>query len=158
MTLYEITDEIELLSQLDDKTDEEAVEILGILESNYVDKLQSYGKVMQNIKSDMEAVNTEIQRLSDKKDRLEKNLDRLKNGIKESMTRLNINKVKTPLFSFNISNSAPKIEIAQNAKIPPEFLVYKEPTVNKTELKKAVQNGLIIDGVSLIQGKRLLIK
>lgn len=160
MTLYEITNEIELRSKLEDSetNSEETIKILEILENNYMDKLESYGKVLQNIKSDIEVVNAEIKRLINKKENLETSLEKLKNGIKESMIRLNMRQVKTPLFSFSISNSIPKIEIGIDAKIPKEFLTYKEPQINKIELKKAIQDGLIIDGVRLLQNKRLIIK
>ena len=160
MTLYEITNEIELRNRLEDSetNSEETIKILEILENNYIDKLERYGKVLQNIKSDIEALSEEIKRLSGKKESLERSFENLKNGIKESMIRLNMRQVKTPLFSFSISNSIPKIEIGIDAKIPKEFLTYKEPQVNKIELKKAIQDGLIVDGVRLLQGKRLVVK
>ena len=160
MTLYEITNEIELRNRLEDSetNSEEAIKILEILENNYIDKLERYGKVLQNIKSDIEALSEEIKRLSGKKESLERSFENLKNGIKESMIRLNMKQVKTPLFTFSIGNSIPKIEIASDAKIPEEFLIHKDPQINKIELKKAIQDGLIVDGVRLLQGKRLVVK
>lgn len=51
-----------------------------------------------------------------------------------------------------------QIHIEDHAKIPEEFLKYKEPDIDKTALKKAVKGGLELAGVSIVEKQNLQIK
>jgi hypothetical protein len=42
--------------------------------------------------------------------------------------------------------------------LPDEFLRFKNPEINKADLKKAVKNGLKIDGVRLVSKENISIK
>ena len=50
------------------------------------------------------------------------------------------------------------LEIAEGASVPAEYLKYKEPEVNKAELKKAIKAGLQIEGVRISENKNIQIK
>lgn len=67
-------------------------------------------------------------------------------------TKFETTKVKV---SFTKSES---LEISEGAVIPEEYLRYKEPEVNKTDLKKAVKAGLVLNGVQLVKKNNIQIK
>lgn len=57
--------------------------------------------------------------------------------------------------SFRKSES---LEILEGAVIPDEYLKFKEPEVNKTDLKKAIKEGLQLPGVSIVENQNIQIK
>jgi hypothetical protein len=57
--------------------------------------------------------------------------------------------------SFRKSES---LEIAEGTIIPDEYLRFKEPEVNKTDLKNAVKAGRTIEGVQIVEKKNIQIK
>ena len=50
------------------------------------------------------------------------------------------------------------VEIMEGAVIPDEYLRFKEPEVNKADLKKAIKAGLTIGGVQLVESNNIQIK
>ena len=46
----------------------------------------------------------------------------------------------------------------EGAVIPDEYLRFKEPEVNKTELKAALKKGVQIAGVSIVENQNIQIK
>ena len=57
--------------------------------------------------------------------------------------------------SFKKSES---LEISEEAVIPDEYLRFKEPEVNKADLKKAIKAGLTIGGVWIEEKNNIQIK
>ena len=60
------------------------------------------------------------------------------------------------MYSFNIKNSE-ALEVDSIDNIPREFLRIKKEA-DKVEIKKALKNGLIIDGCRIVENKSLMIK
>ena len=59
------------------------------------------------------------------------------------------------VVSFRKSKS---IDIQPNANIPDEFLIIQEPKPDKAGLKKAIQAGAVINGVSIVEKSNISIK
>lgn len=153
MNLYQINQEI--LSCVDMESgellDEEKFEALQI---TLEEKLEGMGCWIKNLEADAAALKAEEQALAERR----KSVERTIANKKEFLTRfLNGRSFETSKVKISFRKSE-SLEVSDGAKIPEEYLRFKEPEVNKAELKKAVKNGLIVDGVQLVERQNLQLK
>lgn len=110
-------------------------------------KAENYAKVMKNLEGDIVAIKAEIDRLTSKKKAIENNIKNMKATLQSVMEATGKTKFKTELFSFGIQKNAPSVVIDTDINnLPPEFLKFREPEVNKTAIKEAIQNGEDLSG------------
>lgn len=110
-------------------------------------KAENYAKVMKNLEGDIVAIKSEIDRLTSKKKAIENNIKNMKANLQSVMEATGKTKFKTELFSFGIQKNAPSVVIDTDINnLPPEFLKFREPEVNKTAIKEAIQNGEDLSG------------
>ena len=153
MNLYEIDNEI--LGCVDVETGEifdfEKFEELSMTRDA---KIENVCLWIKNLKAEAEALKAEKDAFAQRQKAAENKMESLKKYISSYLdgTKFETAKVKV---SFRKSES---LEISEDAKIPDEFLKFKEPEVNKTDLKKAVKNGLQIAGVALVENQNIQIK
>ena len=162
--LYEITqDYMTILAmmedpELDPRTLADTMEgIEGELEV----KAENYAKVIRNLEADVTGIKAEIDRLSERKKTIENNIKRMKEALQVSMETTGKTKFKTELFSFSVRNNAPKVVMDEEyiENVPERFLKYSEPTINRTAIKEAIQNGENLEGLAhLEQSKSITIK
>ena len=109
---------------------------------------------IKNLKAEAEALKAEEKAFNERRKVAENKMESLKKYIASYLdgTKFETAKVKV---SFRKSES---LEISEGANIPDEFLKFKEPEVNKTELKKALKAGMHFDGVSIVQNQNIQIK
>ena len=164
MTLYEITnDYLQLMTMLEDpELDPQTLsDTMEGIEGELEDKAESYGKIAKNIEGDIVALKAEKERLTKKIQTKENNLKRLKETLQFSMEATGKNKIKTPLFSFSIRKNAPAVVMDEPyiENVPERFLKYSDPTINRTAIKEAIQNGEDLEGIAhLEQSTSLTIK
>ena len=162
--LYEITqDYLQILSMMEDpELDPQTLaDTMEAVEGELEVKAENYAKVMKNLEADVAGIKAEIDRLSERKKTIENNIKRMKEALQFSMETTGKTKFKTELFSFNIQKNAPTVVIdaSDPNNIPPDFLKFKEPEVDKTAIKAAIQNGMDLTGVAhLEQSESLRIK
>lgn len=123
MTLYELTGKyLMLLDMMDDPSvDEKAIaDTMESLEAEIEDKADAYAKIIAELDGRLFGVMQERDRLDDRAKMLSRNIDRLKKNLKESMEATGKTKFKTPLFSFWLQESGPKI--AYKLMVQPEVL------------------------------------
>ena len=124
-------------------------------------KAESYAKVMKNLEADVAGIKAEIDRLSERKKTIENNIKRMKEALQYSMETTGKTKFKTELFSFSVRNNAPKVVMDEEylENVPERFLKYSDPTINRTAIKEAIQNGEDLEGIAhLEQSTSLTIK
>ena len=164
MTIYEITsDYLQLMQmmedpELDPKTLADTME--GI-EGELEDKADNYARVMKNMEADLNGIKAEIDRLSTRKKTIENNIKRMKEALQFSMETTGKTKFKTELFSFGIRKNAPAVVMDEPyiENVPERFLKYSDPTINRSAIKEAIQNGEDLEGLAhLEQSKSLTIK
>lgn len=152
MTLYEITDEARQIQDLIENAVDENGEPrelnedeLGIIshfflenQEHFEEKIDSYGKVMANLKlqedtakAQKDAYKSELDRLSARARAFGNRRESLKLNLQYAMELLHKDKVKTALFSFNIQNKPMSINIdnAVLSSIPDKYL--KKKSVNQ---------------------------
>ena len=157
-SIYEITDDFLRIQdmmedpELDSQTLADTFEAIdGELEI----KAESYAKVMKNLEGDLAGIKTEIDRLTSKKKTIENNIKNMKATLQSVMEVTGKTKFKTDLFSFGIQKNAPSvvIDVEDVRDIPEDYLKFKEPEVDKTAIKAAINDGVDLTGIAHLETK-----
>lgn len=153
MNLFEINQEI--MSCVDTETGELLdEEKFAALQIDMQDKLEGLGCWIKNLEADAAALKAEEQAFAERRKSVERQIANKKQYLSNFLDGEKFETLRVKI-SFRKSES---LEVSEDAKIPEEFLKYKEPEVNKVDLKKAVKAGLVLDGVQLVQKQNIQIK
>ena len=153
MKLYEI--DAEIMGCIDEETGEIFdIDRFNQLAFEREAKIENICLWIKNLKAEAEALKAEKEVFAVRQKAAEKKIDSLKKYMEMCLegTPFETPKVKV---TFRKSEA---IEIMEGAEIPDEFLRFKEPEVNKTELKAALKKGLCIAGVSIVEKNNIQIK
>ena len=111
------------------------------------------------------ALEQEKKAISDRIKQKQTKADSLKRYLLEQMEEIGRTKIDTPKAVISVRNNAESVQIDNPAAFiewaernRDDLLKFKEPEINKTALKKEMQNGLCISGVSLVRNKSLVLK
>lgn len=160
-TIYELTNSyMDLLYLLEDgEMDAEALrDTMEGIEGEIEIKAENYAKVMTELKARSEALTNESKRLAERAAAINNNVDRMKHALEMMMETTGKTKFKTNLFSFNIQNNPPSVDIAENANIPEVFLIEQPPKIDKKGILEALKAGKEVDGCTIKQGRSLRIR
>lgn len=154
--IYEITnDYLQIMAMLEDSDldPQTLADTMEGIEGEFEIKAENYAKVMKNLEGDILAIKTEIDRLTAKKKALENNIKNMKSTLQTAMETTGKTKFKTELFSFNIQKSAPAVVIDEQyiENIPDKYLKYKDPEIDKTAIKDAIQKGEDLGGIAHLE-------
>lgn len=153
MNLYEIDERIL------DCVDVETGEIFDIdkfeeLSIEREVKIENICLWIKNLTAEAEAIKAEKINLEARQKAKTNKIDSLKKYIS---TYLEGSKFETARVKVSFRKSE-SLEYEDIYKIPEEYLKYKEPEVNKTELKNALKKGLKVEGVSIVEKQNIQIK
>lgn len=165
MKLYELTQNYRNLESLLDNLGEQeglTVEMihgaLGQVEDDIHTKIENTCKVIKEIEADSIGIDEEIKRLSALKKQKENAVKKLKEYVEFEMNGIGLTKVEGKLFKISFRTTK-AVNITDQSKLEERFINRKvTETANKTEIKKAIKNGEIIEGAELIENKSLQIK
>ena len=154
--IYELTqDYLRLLEMAEDpELDPEVIaDTFEGIEGELEIKAENYAKVMKNLEGDIAALKAEEERLAKKRKAIENNIKRMKGILQEAMELTGKTKFKTDLFSFGIQKNAPSVVIdaADIRDIPEDYLKFKEPEVDKTAIKNAINAGVNFEGLAHLE-------
>ena len=160
MTIYEINEAIMQALEIDPETGEllnpEALEELQIAREQ---KLENIALWIKNLESDANEIKSEIKALTDRAKAKENRAKSLRELLAYN---LNGEKFETPKVACSFRKStvvetAPELTdwLRQNRD---DLLRYKEPEIDKTGLKKALQNGEEIPFAMLVDKNNIQIK
>lgn len=157
MNLYEIKQSIqEAIDKCIDMETGEIInpELLDNLNEQLNIKRENIALYIKNLVADSKAIDEEIKNLTARKRSMNNKVDWLKSYLANDLQG---NKFETPkvVVSFRKSKA---IDIQPNAEIPDEFLIMQEPKPDKAGLKKAIQSGEVIAGVSIVEKQNISIK
>ena len=156
MNLYEIT-ALQKAAEIEEDTEikQDLQELIAIeLEK----KSNNIIYAIKNIESNNIAIDAEIERLKAIKERNVKNVDSIKNHILNFMKTNNIDKIQTDLATFSTRKSK-STQIDNIEQIPSEFITVKQTfQPDKTAIKKAIEEGREVAGVTIIENVSLQIK
>ena len=161
MTLYNITNDYMQLMQMmeDPEMDPQTLsDTMEGIEGELEVKAESYAKVMKNLEADVVGIKAEIDRLSERKKTIENNIKKMKETLQFAMETTGKTKFKTELFSFGIRKNAPAVVMDEPyiENVPERFLKYSEPTINRSAIKEAIQNGEDLEGLAHLESSTSL--
>jgi hypothetical protein len=117
-------------------------------------KIENICLWIKNLKAEAEALKAEKDAFAQRQKAAETKMESLKRYISGYLDGTAFESAKVKV-SFRKSES---LEISEDAVIPDEYLRFKEPEVNKADLKKAIKAGLTIGGVQLVENNNIQIK
>lgn len=165
MTCFEIKEEIRALYALMCECDEngellhsedDLKDFVKEINQNKETKLNNMQDLKIEIQHSINAYDEKIARLSARKSALSKDIERIKNL---QLMLLDGEKCKTDEYNFYFMNTK-AVDIAND--ITPQMLDKEFQRVkiefDKTAIKKALENGVYISGVYIVENKSLVIK
>lgn len=153
MNLYEIKQSIQ--EAIDMATGEIInPELLDSLNEKLNIKRENIALYIKNMIADSKAIDEEIKNLTARKRSINNKVDWLKQYLADDLQGNKFETAKV-VVSFRKSKS---VDIQPNAEIPNEFLIQQQPKPDKTALKKAIQAGAVINGVSIVEKSNISIK
>ena len=117
-------------------------------------KIENICLWIKNLKAEAEALKAEKDAFAQRQKAAENKMESLKRYISGYLDGTAFESAKVKV-SFKKSES---LEISEEAVIPDEYLRFKEPEVNKADLKKAINAGLTIGGVWIEEKNNIQIK
>ena len=141
MTLYELTSEqLRLMVILaDPETDaDELSDTIEMVEADFKDKADAYGKVYTQLLADAEQVADEIERLTAIRKAKEAGAKRLKDAMLRAMQTLGMSKLEGTYYAYSTRKSQ-KLEIT--GEVPEDFLRYKDPEPDKKMITDWIKKG-----------------
>lgn len=155
MRLYDLTEQYNDLLELAQEGGEgvDYTAMLDGLEGAIGEKLDGYAKIIRTLEAETEVLKAEGLRLSQRKTSIENNVARMKEAMKFGMMRIGMDKHKSPLFSVSITKPRDRVEVKNVHTVPPEYLKWADPTVDKKAITEAIKTGKKVPGVSIVQGE-----
>lgn len=162
MNLYNITTQyradLAVLADLDIDP-QTAADTLEGMQGEIRDKLQAV--IAYSLELDILAAGASeaAKRMQERAKSLTSRVEWLRAYALQSMQVCGIGDVSSDEFSAKIAKKPVSVVILDSATLPGEYVIVKMTSApDKVALKKAIEAGAIIDGVSLQQGFRLAIK
>lgn len=160
--LYELTELYQNIWELvgDDEVDVGTLETaLKQVEDNIESKSESIAKLIKGIDGDIAALKEEEKRLSKRRKTLENKQNNIKSYLENQLKAMDIDKVKTPLFTISIQKNPPSVHILNEELIPDKYKKTQTTiSIVKKDLLEDLKLGEIIDGAEIKQEKSLRIK
>lgn len=152
-SLYEINEEI--LNCVDMETGEIIDgDRLNELQMAFDDKVENIALWIKDLLAEAEAVKTEKNNLAKRQQVCENKAKSLKEYLSKFLAG---EKFKTSKVSISYRKSE-SVEVEDITKLDNDYLKYSDPTVDKTKVKKALKDGIELEGVRLVENNNIQIK
>ena len=123
------------------------------------DKFQAWASYLQYQEGLINIRKEEIKRLQQKNKAEENKIKNAKNQMYFYLKQLDVKKLETPLYNFNIQKSKASVIIEDDKKIPEQYKkVETIEKIDKQEIYKDLKEGKEIEGVSLKENESLRIR
>ena len=152
-SLYEINEAI--LNCVDMETGEIIDgDRLNELQMAFDDKVENIALWIKNLLAEAEAVKAEKNNLAKRQQVCENKAKSLKEYLSKFLAG---EKFKTSKVSISYRKSE-SVEVEDITKLGNDYLKYSDPTVDKTKVKKALKDGVELEGVKLVENNSIQIK
>lgn len=162
MNLHNLTEQYQdLLDLAADGGDREQLDaMLDGLGGKIEEKIGNTACVVRSLELQAEVIDAELKRLQARRSSMLNNATYLKERMQTSMTVMELDKVKTPLFTIGIQNNPPKVVVVDEFAIPESYFKVPQPTrsLMKEEVAKAWKAGQSVPGTEIVQEKSIRIK
>ena len=154
--LYELSNQFAMIQQLIEDGAEGFEQALADIQGEISEKLDGYAMVIKNIESDIAGLKAEEKRLAERRKAMENNVVQMKERMADTLKTVDGQRLKTEKFTFAFRKST-KV-VVDNIDMIPEDFVRKLYDVNKTDLKKYMERGAIVNGARLLENQSLSIR
>jgi hypothetical protein len=138
-------------------TQEDFQQALAELEQSKVEKCGNAICYLNMRKQAIEAMKAEEKRISTQRKMLEKGNKSLEEAFAYVLKNMGDKEVITRYGVMKVRKNPPSVVIDDLSKVPTKFQHQKiEVTIDKTAIKKAIQNGEKVDGAHIEQGEKLV--
>lgn len=171
MTLYDYSSDFaELFDRFDEMQGDEDLEqawfdTLESIECDFMDKAENIAAYIKSLNAYADTLKAEEKHLAERRRAKENRADRLKKYLLECMEKAHIGRIDRPMASVSVRNNAESPRFSDENKFitwarenADELLRYKPPEIDKTAVKKYLQDGGELDGVTLERSKSVTIK
>lgn len=166
MKLYELANDYLALVEAIENNEipEEAIaDTLEAITASIEDKADNIACLLKNLDAEVNAIKAEEVRLAERRKAKEKSQERIKQYLSETLQRAGLDKIETARNRITFRKSE-SVEVDEDAFIEwaeihrDDLLTYSAPKINKTEVKKALKDGIEIVGAELRIKQNIQIK
>lgn len=175
MTLYEITDTYkDLLEAIEcGEIPEEAIaDTLEAVSGDLAGKVDSVACYIKQLRAEAALIKSEVDTLAERRKAKENKADKLCEYLMDCLQQVSKTKMETARSVVSISKNPPSVQIDNEAEFirwavkrhKAAFLTIKEPTVNKTEIKRTITENIALNPhfklphCQIVRGESLRIK
>lgn len=157
MNLYELSQDLIALRNLEDADKDE---VISIIQSEIVNKGKGIIQVIKSLESDVEAIKNESDRLAKIKKVKENNLKKLREYTKLCMEQMELKKLETPIGNITIRKGVSTLKIDDESKLLDKYIeIVQTYKVNKDLIKSDLKSGQVVEGAYMTEpGTTLMIK
>jgi hypothetical protein len=158
--LYKLSEQYNRIYEMgvDEEIDAQTVlDTMESLEGEIQEKLEACCRVIRSWESQSEGLKVEIATLTKRKRATENAIEKMKFYMAEQMGIIGVEKMEAGIFKLALQNSPPSMEIADESKVPSEY-VEMTPVINKAKIKAELMAGKLLKFAQLFQGKHLRIR
>ena len=155
-SLMEITGDLLRLEEMMDDPEldpQTLADTMEGIEGAFEDKFDGYAAVIRKMNSQIEMMENENRRIADRITTWKANVKRMKDVMLFAMTATGKTKFKTAQNSFWVQKTPAKVvmETEDWKVVPPEYLRIKEPEVDKSKIKDAIDAGEDLKGIAHLE-------
>lgn len=121
-------------------------------------KIENIAVYIKSLESEAQAIKTEEKRLKERREAKERKAERLKDYLKFSLLSVGDSKFETARCVLSFLTSK-QVIVSDMEKLDKAYVKERvEYTADKTAIKKAIENGVEIDGAYIEEKKNLQVK
>ena len=159
MKLYEYTqDYLKVLEMAEELTPEVLHDTLQAIQEGIEKKAENIAKLVRSFEASCKAIKEEEDRLSSKRKTLENQISYLKKYLQQQLEAVELEKVKTPLFTVSIQANPPGVHVSDENAIPGQFWIRSEPKLDKKGILESLKAGEHVAGCEMRRSKGLRIR
>ena len=164
LSLYQLSNDylnaLDFLTDADNAIEPQVIhDTLEALEGELQEKVVNVAKFIRNLETTTEAIKAAETDMAKRRKTLEQRVTWLKGYLKSNMETTGINKIECPYFKLSIAKNPASVDVLDETQIPESFKrIETVVNVDKNAIKAAINAGLAVEGVRLVNGTRLVIK
>lgn len=158
--LYEITnDYLSLYQNHEDMDQDSFVDMIDKLDTEFETKAINIAALLKNLNLDLESVEHVLDSLQSKRKQLDNKISYLKDYLLNNMKLLHKEEIKSGLHCIKLRKCPFKLNVLNQSEIPEEYKIHVDQVkLDSDKIKDHIKNGVIIDGVELVQNISVVIK
>lgn len=152
-TLWNLMEEGTLDDEILQEVFENTTEELSI-------KLEGYCKFIKNLESDIAGLKAEEERLAARRKTMENTIKRSKEAMQRAMNVAGEKKLPCGSFTVSLQKSPASVvlDVTDTSEVPPRYMRYPEPEVDKAKIKEELSNGVELSFAHLESKESLRIR